>query len=110
MTFAVPMIWREPTNRIDDCYFCMVPPASGSFTKKKKSTIEYRNISSALRPVSHGEGLPIPEPPTDFSISSDEEDLDVSFNSPQASTSACGVSKHDDDFLCFDETSPHKIT
>ncbi|GBN40776.1 hypothetical protein AVEN_934-1 [Araneus ventricosus] len=69
MPFAVPMIWRKPTNHIGDCYFCMVPPASGGFTKKKKRTIEF--------PVSHGEGLPIPEPPTDFSISSDEEDLDV---------------------------------
>ncbi|GBO19644.1 hypothetical protein AVEN_267266-1 [Araneus ventricosus] len=40
-----------------------------------------------------------------------EKDLDGSHNSPQASTSACGVSKHDDDFSCFDEIfSPHKIT
>ncbi|GBN34360.1 hypothetical protein AVEN_107476-1 [Araneus ventricosus] len=108
---AVPMIWREPTNHIDDCYFCMVPPASGGFNKKKKSTIEFPNILYALRPVPHGEGLPIPEPPTDFSISSDEEDLDVSHNSPQASTSACGGSRNDYDFSCFDETSsPHKIT
>ncbi|GBM28834.1 hypothetical protein AVEN_43558-1 [Araneus ventricosus] len=75
MPFSVSMIWREPTNHIDDCYFCMVPPASGGFNKKKKRTIEYPNIPSALRPVFHGEGLPIPEPPTDFSISSDEEDL-----------------------------------
>ncbi|GBL84843.1 hypothetical protein AVEN_93868-1 [Araneus ventricosus] len=105
------MIWREPTNHIDDCYFCMVPPASGGFTKKKKRTIEYPNIPSALQLVSHGEGLPIPEPPIDFSISSDEEDLDVSHNSPRASTSECGGSKHDDGFSCFDETSsPDKIT
>ncbi|GBM54175.1 hypothetical protein AVEN_64522-1 [Araneus ventricosus] len=104
------MIWREPTNHIDDCYFFMVPPASGDFTKKKR-TVEYSNAPSALRPFSHGEGLPISEPPTDFSISSDEEDLDASHNSPQASTSACGGSKHDDDFSWFDETSsPHKIT
>ncbi|GBM46311.1 hypothetical protein AVEN_88005-1 [Araneus ventricosus] len=111
MPFAVPVMWREPTNHIHDCYFCMVPPVSGGFTKKNKRIIEYPNIPSALRPVSHSEGLPIPEPPTDFSISSDEEDLDMSHNSSQASTSACGGSKHDDDFSCFDETSsPHKIT
>ncbi|GBM68741.1 hypothetical protein AVEN_263565-1 [Araneus ventricosus] len=103
---CVPVIWRDPANHIDDCYFCMVPAASGVFTKKKKRTIEYPNIPSALRPVSHGEVLPIPEPPTDFSISS----LDMSHNSSQASTSACGGSKDDDDFWCFDETSsPHKI-
>ncbi|GBM34592.1 hypothetical protein AVEN_171637-1 [Araneus ventricosus] len=46
----------------------MVPPVSGCFTKKKKRTLEYPNIPSALRSVSHGEGLPIPETPTDFSI------------------------------------------
>ncbi|GBL74756.1 hypothetical protein AVEN_243624-1 [Araneus ventricosus] len=68
-------------------------------------------MPSALRPVAHGEGLKILEPPTYFCISSDDEDLDVSHNSSQASTSACGGSKHNDDFSCFDETSlPHKIT
>ncbi|GBM91968.1 hypothetical protein AVEN_141707-1 [Araneus ventricosus] len=60
---------RDPTNQIDVCYFCMVPPASGGFTKKRKRTIECPNIPSALRPVSHGEGLPLPDPLTDFSIS-----------------------------------------
>ncbi|GBL77733.1 hypothetical protein AVEN_152948-1 [Araneus ventricosus] len=82
-----------------------------AFTKKKKRTIQYPNIPSALRPVSNGEGLLIPVPPTDFSIISDEEDLDVLHNSPQALSSTCGGSKHDNDFSCFDETSsPHKIT
>ncbi|GBL90030.1 hypothetical protein AVEN_178423-1 [Araneus ventricosus] len=105
------MIWKEPTNHINDCSFCMVPPASGGFTKKNKMTIECPNIPYALGPVSHGEGLPISDPPTDFSIGSNEEDLDVSHNSPQVSTSACGSSKHVDDFSCFDETSStHKIT
>ncbi|GBM99324.1 hypothetical protein AVEN_251504-1 [Araneus ventricosus] len=83
----------------------MVPPASVGFTKKKKRRIEFFNLRCSQRPVSHGKGLTIPEHPADFSISSDEEDLDVSHNSPQTSTSACGGSKHDDDFSCFDETS-----
>ena len=51
MPFGVPMIWREPTNHIDDCYFCMVPPVSGGITKKKKRTVEYPNIPSALWPA-----------------------------------------------------------
>ncbi|GBM89813.1 Structural maintenance of chromosomes protein 5 [Araneus ventricosus] len=35
MPFAVPMIWREPTNHID-CYFCMVPPASEDSPRKRR--------------------------------------------------------------------------
>ncbi|CAH2014076.1 unnamed protein product [Acanthoscelides obtectus] len=55
MRFAVPMVWREPTNHINDCYFCMVPcvgQATG-MSKKKKSVINYPNIPSAMRPVPH---------------------------------------------------------
>jgi hypothetical protein len=36
----------------------MVPPVSGGIKKKKKLTIVYPNIPSALRPVPHGEGIP----------------------------------------------------
>jgi len=66
MPFAVPMVWREPSNHATDCYFCMVPPVSGGITKKKKWTIVYPNIPSALRPVPHGEGISVPEPPKDL--------------------------------------------
>ena len=34
----------------------------------------YPNIPSALRTVLHSEGFPIPEPPKEFTIDSDEED------------------------------------
>jgi len=74
MPFAVPMVWREPSNYATDRYFRMVPPVSGGITKKKKWTIVYLNIPSALRPVSHGEGISIPKPPKEFTINSDDED------------------------------------
>ena len=61
--FAVPMVWMEPSNHTSDCYFCMVPPVSGGIVKEKKWTIVYPNIPSALRPVLHGEGIPVPEAP-----------------------------------------------
>lgn len=34
MPFGIPMVWREPKNHIDNCYFCMVN-VSG-YNKKKK--------------------------------------------------------------------------
>jgi len=60
MPFAVPVVWREPSNHATDCYFCMVPPVSGGITKKKKWAIVYLNIPSALHPVPHGKEFPFP--------------------------------------------------
>jgi len=69
------MVWREQSNHVDDCYFCLVPPLSGGITKQKKSTVVYPNIPSALRPVPHGDGLPIPEPAAEYIfLDSSEED------------------------------------
>ena len=42
MLFAVPMVWREPSNHATECYFCVVPTVSGGITKKKKWTVVYR--------------------------------------------------------------------
>jgi len=52
----------------------MVPPVSGGIKKKKKWTIVYPNIPSALCPVLHGEEISVPEPPKEFTIDSDVED------------------------------------
>jgi len=51
----------------------MVPPVSGGITKKKKWTIVYPNIPSALRPVPHGERISVPEPTKEFTIDSEDE-------------------------------------
>jgi len=73
MPFVFPMVWREPSNHTTDCYFYMVPPVSGGITKKKKWKIVYPNIPTAFRPVPHGEGISVPEPPKQFAIDSDDE-------------------------------------
>jgi hypothetical protein len=52
----------------------MVSPVSGGIMKKKKWTVVYANIPSALRPVTHGEGISIPEPLEEFTINSDDDD------------------------------------
>ena len=41
---------------------------------KKKWTVVYPNIPPALRPILHGEGISVPEPPKEFTIDSDDED------------------------------------
>ena len=55
------MVWREPQNHVNDCYFCMVN-IQGHNAKSKKD-IQYPNIPSALRPITHSESFPIPVPP-----------------------------------------------
>jgi len=57
-------------------------PVSGSITKKKKGTTVYPNIPS-LRPVPHGEGISIPEPPKEFTINSDKYEGELTSGSPE---------------------------
>ena len=73
MPFALPMIWREPTDHLTDCCFCIVPPLRRGITKKKKKTVSYPNISSAIRPVPHTEDLPVPVPPQHYILDLDDE-------------------------------------
>jgi len=60
----------------------MLPPVSGSITKKKKWAIVYPNMPSALRSVPHGEIISVPEPPKEFTIDSDDEDEGGSTSGP----------------------------
>ena len=52
------MVWREPKNHFDDCYFCIMDFAG--FYKNKKKTWKYPNLESAIRPVPHSKELPVP--------------------------------------------------
>nr|XP_036219079.1 uncharacterized protein LOC118680996 [Bactrocera oleae] len=49
MPFTMPMIWSEPQNHENDCYFCMT--STRGFSKKNKNKIVYPNIPSAKRPI-----------------------------------------------------------
>jgi hypothetical protein len=58
--FGVPVIWREPKNRSDDCYFCCCDVEG--YNSKNKKVILYPNLPLALRPVVHGSQAPVPQP------------------------------------------------
>ena len=59
--FAVPLVWREPQNHADDCYFCLTNITGFNASSRKK--IKYPNLRSAMRPVPHSDDLPVPTPP-----------------------------------------------
>jgi len=105
MLFGVPMVWRVPTNHSTDCYFCMMPPIKNGMSMKKKSTLVYPNIPSAIRPVPHGDGLPVPEPPDNLAMYSDNEHS-VSSNSEEQQPSA----SRDADYTPSTDSFHHMIT
>ena len=59
--FEVPMVWQEPKNHRDDCYFCST--GVHRFNLKNKKNIVYPNLQSAIRPVPHGPEIPVPTRP-----------------------------------------------
>jgi hypothetical protein len=54
------MIWREPKNHSDGCYFCCCDVKG--YNSKTKKVILYPNLPSALRSVTHGPEVPVPQP------------------------------------------------
>jgi len=72
MPFAIPMIWREPRDHHSDCYFCCVK--TSGFSAKTKHKMAYPNLDSAIRPVSHDNSMPVPQPPPDGLDSVPDED------------------------------------
>ena len=59
MPFAIPMVRRETTDHVSDCYFCLT--STTGVTAKSKHTVQY--LTSAMRPVPHSAELPVPKPP-----------------------------------------------
>ena len=77
MPFAIPMVWREPTDHVSDFYVCLT--SITGVTAKSKHTVQCPNLPSAMRPVPHSAELPVPKPPTNMTLSdSESNDEDVS--------------------------------
>ena len=74
--FAIPMVRREPTDHVSDCYFCLI--SITGVTAKSKHSVQYPNLPSAIRPGPHRAELPVPKPPTNMALSdSESNDEDV---------------------------------
>jgi len=99
------MAWKVPSNQGTECYFCMMPPIQNDMSMKEKSTFVYPNIPSEIWPVPHGDGLPVPESPDNFTMYSDDEES-VSSNSEEQQPSASRVA----DNLPSTDFSNHEIT
>ena len=63
MLFAVPMVWREQSDHVTDCYFCMTNIKG--FSRKNKSKMSYPVCRLANKPVPHDLDLPVPQPPNE---------------------------------------------
>src|SRR6218665_740105 len=61
MKFAIPRIWRQPTDHSSNCYFCMVDPTERR-TGKNAPQIVYPDIPSYITPVPPCPELPVPTP------------------------------------------------
>ena len=57
LKFGVPMVWREPKNHVDDCYFCLVNVKR--FNKKNKQHLQYPNIHFTTRSIPHNDKVPV---------------------------------------------------
>jgi hypothetical protein len=74
MPFAVSTVWREPQNNSTDCCLCLTNIIG--ITSKSKRTVKYTDFPFAMRPVRQSEGLPVPKPPENLTVSDDNPDSD----------------------------------
>ena len=70
MPLALPMVWREQSHYVTDCYFCITNIKG--FSRKNKSKISYLVCKSAIKPVPHDPDLPVAQTEKEDILSVDE--------------------------------------
>ena len=51
LRFGIPMVWREPKNRLDNCYLCAV--STKGIKRKNRNSLVHLNLESAIGPIPH---------------------------------------------------------
>ncbi|XP_061419594.1 uncharacterized protein LOC133349820 isoform X1 [Lethenteron reissneri] len=102
MPFAVQMIWKEPTDHISICYFCMAPPVGKGVSKKKSRLCSIQTFHQlyAQYPTEKDCGFLMHQ--NHSHLESDEGEDETSGPEPSRS--------HDLDFLPSSSSEPHLIT
>ena len=59
MGFGKSMVWREPPNHVDDCYFYSIDVTG--VNKKKRKSLNYQDFPSTIRPVAHSDDVSLSE-------------------------------------------------
>ena len=59
LKFGVPMVWREPKNHFNECYFCLMDLKG--FNRPPKKNLKLPQFESGCQPVSHCEEVPVSE-------------------------------------------------
>ena len=58
VNFGISIVWKESTNYVTDCYFCVVDVTG--INRKNRDSLKYPDLQSARRPVAHCDEIPVP--------------------------------------------------
>ena len=93
LNFGIPLVWREPTNYVTDCYFCAVDVTG--INRKNWSSLKYPDLLSAHRLIAHCDEIPVPI----FGELPDISDEDAS-----------SVEGHEDEEVVLEDDAPHPFS
>ena len=83
LKFGIPMVWREPGNHIDDCYFCIVKGGRPQFQLENQIKNTVSQLRFSHKPIPHSDQLPV----SVFTNFHDDSDENVVGPSSEASAS-----------------------